>query len=90
MQVEQFFGEDLERAMVVQLGDLLLGQEEGIVGGVDRLGDPEDAVRDGQAPTEGGRILDVIKPNGKTISTSWLDDSPGVLLRTARMRCGAA
>jgi hypothetical protein len=60
VQVEQFFGEDLDGAGVVERGELLEGEEVDVVGRVDCLGDTEDAVCDGFASAEEGGVFDVV------------------------------
>lgn len=61
MQPEKLLREDSESgAALPQLQHLALRLEVGVVGGVDCLGDSEDAVRDGEPAPEFGRVFDVV------------------------------
>jgi hypothetical protein len=65
MQPEELLGEDSKSGVAVpQFQHLALRLEVGVVGGIDCLGDSEDAVCDGEATAEFGGVFDVVDSAG--------------------------
>lgn len=67
VQVEELAREDMECSGIIQTGEFLLGQEVGVVRGVDGLRDAEDMVGDGVAAAKARAVLDVVDSVGVSL-----------------------
>ena len=60
MEIAEFLRVYLYSLAIVEFQQILQSAEVDIVGGIEGLGCTEDTVRNGNTPTEEGRIFDVI------------------------------